>query len=144
MVRVSPSIEQQKQFYNCKANDLGIVWCSYNEWKNPLHVYRRLLTNPLHGKAAELCLANNRNNSVTTTKYMSTLIAWHALLFLSIFIECTGDGKWARACQLAYMRTHFHIHKSYYNTGKQVRHLVYHRTLSKPLAIRKKYITDGK
>ena len=44
------SIEQRKQFYNCKANSLGA---------NHLHVYRRLLTNHLHGKAAELCLANS-------------------------------------------------------------------------------------
>ena len=31
----------------------------YNEWTNCLRVYRRLLGNHLHGKAAELCLANN-------------------------------------------------------------------------------------
>ena len=37
--------------------------------------YRCLLTNRLHGKAAELCLANSGNNRVTTTRYMSTLIA---------------------------------------------------------------------
>ena len=47
----SPSIEQRKQFYNCKANDLGVEWCSYNEWTNRSGVYRRLLTNRLHGKA---------------------------------------------------------------------------------------------
>ena len=35
------------------------VWCSYNEWTNRLRVYRLLLTNRLHGKAAELCLANS-------------------------------------------------------------------------------------
>ena len=64
MDHFSPSIEQQKQFYNCKANDLGVVWCS-----------RRLLTNRLHGKAAELCLANSGNNRITNKKYMSTLIA---------------------------------------------------------------------
>ena len=49
------------------------VWCgvrSYNERTNRFRVYRRLLTNPLHGKAAELCLANSRNNRVTTTKYV--------------------------------------------------------------------------
>ena len=28
MVRFNPSIEQRKQFYNCKAKDLGEVWCS--------------------------------------------------------------------------------------------------------------------
>ena len=26
MVRFSRSIEQRKQFYNCKANSLGVVW----------------------------------------------------------------------------------------------------------------------
>ena len=52
-------IEQQKQFYDCEASSLGVVWCSYNERTNRLHVYRRLLTNRLHGKAAEPCLANS-------------------------------------------------------------------------------------
>ena len=28
MICFSPSIEQQKQFYNCKAKDLGVEWCS--------------------------------------------------------------------------------------------------------------------
>ena len=46
-------------FYNCEANDLGVVWCSYNKWTNRLRVYRRLLTNRLQGKAAELCLVNS-------------------------------------------------------------------------------------
>ena len=55
MVRFSPSIEQRKQFYNCKANSLGVVWFSYNERTNRLHAYRRLLTNRSHGKAVELC-----------------------------------------------------------------------------------------
>ena len=59
MVRFSPSIEQRKQFYNCEANGLGVVWCSYNKWKNSLCVYRPLLTNRLHGKATELCLASS-------------------------------------------------------------------------------------
>ena len=55
--------EQQKQFYNWKLTVW--VWCysSYNERTNRLRVYRRLLTNRLLGKAAELCLANSRNNS---------------------------------------------------------------------------------
>ena len=48
------------------ANNLGVVWCSNNEQTNPLCVYRCFLTNRLHGKAAELCLAN----SVTTTEYI--------------------------------------------------------------------------
>ena len=59
MVHYSPCIEQRKQFYNCEANNLGVVWCTYNERTNRLRVYRRFLTNPLHGKAAELCLANS-------------------------------------------------------------------------------------
>ena len=49
MVRFSHSIEQRKQIYSCEANSLGVVWCSYR-----LRIYRRLLTNHLHGKAAEL------------------------------------------------------------------------------------------
>ena len=59
MVHFSPSIEQRKLFYNCEANDLGVVWCSYNKWINHLRVYRHLLTNRLHDKAAEVCLANS-------------------------------------------------------------------------------------
>ena len=42
----------------------------YNEQTNLLHVYKCLLTNRLHDKAAELCLADSLNNSVTTTKYI--------------------------------------------------------------------------
>ena len=49
----SSSIEQRKQFYNCKANDLGVVWCSYNEQTNHISVYRCLLTSCLHGEAAK-------------------------------------------------------------------------------------------
>ena len=41
-----------------QANNLGVAWCSYNERTNRLHVYRRFLTNRLHGKA-EICLANS-------------------------------------------------------------------------------------
>ena len=59
MVRFSPSIEQQKYFIIAKL--MIWVWCSSNERTN--HLYR------LHDKAAELCLANSGNNSVTTTKY---------------------------------------------------------------------------
>ena len=58
MVHFSRSIEQRKQFYNRKAYSLGVAWCSYNERTICLRVYRRLLTNHLHGKATELCLAN--------------------------------------------------------------------------------------
>ena len=56
MVPFSPSIDQQKQVYNCKANNVGVV-C--NEPMSHLHVYRRLLTNCWHGKAAELCLVDS-------------------------------------------------------------------------------------
>ena len=59
MVCYSHSIEQPKQFYKWEVNSLGVVWCSYNEWTNRLRVYRCLLINQLHGKAAELCLANS-------------------------------------------------------------------------------------
>ena len=45
--------------YSYEANSLGVVLCNYNEQTNRLRVYRRLLTNRLHGKAAELCLANS-------------------------------------------------------------------------------------
>ena len=74
------------------------MWCSYNERTNRLCINRSLLTNRLKGKAAELCLANitariTEYNRVTTTKYMSTLIASStctrpALLYLSC-----GVGK---------------------------------------------------
>ena len=46
------------------------VWCGVAE-----ELFTCLLTNRLHGKAAELCLANSRSNRVTTTRHMSTLIA---------------------------------------------------------------------
>ena len=57
--------------YNCEANNVGCcydVGCCYNDWKNHLRVYRCLLTNRLHGKAAEICLAYSWNNRVATTK----------------------------------------------------------------------------
>ena len=50
------SIEQRKQVYICIANYMGVV-C--NERMNHLCVHRCLLTNRLHGKVAEQCLANN-------------------------------------------------------------------------------------
>ena len=60
MVHFSRNIEQRKQkICDYEANRLGVVSCSYNERTNHLRVYRRLLTNRLHGKAAELCLANS-------------------------------------------------------------------------------------
>ena len=40
MVRFSRSIEQRKQIYSCKANSLGVVWCSYYEQTNRLRIYR--------------------------------------------------------------------------------------------------------
>ena len=68
-----------------------MVWLLYNERTNRLHIYRRLLTNHLHGKAAELCLAEITEEQLQNTS--STLIAsgtcpWHVLLFLS-----RGVGK---------------------------------------------------
>ena len=57
MVHFSPSIEQRKQVYNCEANDVDVVYIMNGQ--NHLHVYRHLLTNRLHGKAAELCLGNS-------------------------------------------------------------------------------------
>ena len=88
----SHSIEQQKQFYNCDANSLGVVWCSYNEWTNHLHVYRWLLTNCLYGKAAELCLANSSNNRQNTSvEYINSIassmcpLSMHELLCYSFY-----------------------------------------------------------
>ena len=44
---------------NAMVNYSNVVWCSYNERTNRLCVYRHLLINHLHDKAAELCLANS-------------------------------------------------------------------------------------
>ena len=49
MVRLSSSIEHQKQVYNYKASNVGVV---YDEQMHSL-------ANHLRGKAAELCLANS-------------------------------------------------------------------------------------
>ena len=46
-----------------------LIKCIY-EWTNRLCMYKCLLTNCLHGKAAELYLANSRNLCVTITKYL--------------------------------------------------------------------------
>ena len=57
MVRFSPSIEQQKHFIIAKLTIW--VWCgvaTYNEQTNGLRVYRHLLANRLHCKAADLCI----------------------------------------------------------------------------------------
>ena len=81
MVHFSPSIQQQKRFIIAKPTIW--VWCSYNKRTKCLHIYRCFLTNRLNGKAAELCLVKSGNNRVTTTKYMSTLIASTAHITLS-------------------------------------------------------------
>ena len=44
-----------------------------------------LVNNRLHGKAAELCLANRRNSSVTTTKYIEYINSIHRVL---LFLLC--------------------------------------------------------
>ena len=54
-----------KKFYICEANGLGVVWCSYNERTNHSTCLQTLVN-----KCAELCLANSRNNTVTTIKYI--------------------------------------------------------------------------
>ena len=51
MVRFSRNIEQRKLIYSYEANGLG--WCCVAVMSG------RLLTNCLHGKTAELCLANS-------------------------------------------------------------------------------------
>ena len=50
-----------------------------------------LQTNRLHGKTAELCLANSGNNRATTTRYTSALIASTARLQALLFLS--GGGK---------------------------------------------------
>ena len=59
MVHFSLNIEKQKQFYNYEGNHFGVVWYSYNKRTTLLRIYRHLLINRLHGKAAELCKANS-------------------------------------------------------------------------------------
>ena len=116
MVCFSPSIEQGKHISYLQSLRFGCgvhywVWCSYNERTNPLcvyrclltshlhvyrclltshlHVYRCLLTSHLHDKAAELCLANSRNNRVSATKYNSihSAVPRHALLWVSFYCD---------------------------------------------------------
>ena len=70
MIRFSPSIEQRKQFIIAKLTIW--VWCGVAIMNGQI-VY--MFTDCLHGKAAELCLANSGNNRVTTTKYLGTIIA---------------------------------------------------------------------
>ena len=57
MVHLAVVLNSENKFIVVKL--IVWVWCSYNEQTNHLRVYRRLLTNRLHGKAAELCLANS-------------------------------------------------------------------------------------
>ena len=57
MAHFSPSIQQRKQVYNCKADDVDVV---YNERTNRLcFIYKRLLANHLHSKETEQCLADS-------------------------------------------------------------------------------------
>ena len=96
MICIAPCIKSQNCSYliafeilynSIKVEGLWPPYCYAYERTNRLHVYRCLLTNRLHGKAAELCLANSRNNSVTTTKYMCTLIAsQHITLFYQVVL----------------------------------------------------------
>ena len=68
MVCFSPSIEQQKHFIIAKLKIW--VWCGVAIMNTQIrYVYTDAVTNHLHDKAAELCLANIKNNGVTTTKY---------------------------------------------------------------------------
>ena len=69
-----------------------MVWCGYNEQTNLLHVYRCLLTNRLHGKAAELYLANRGNNRVTSTKYMSTIYSTSYSFYHMALVKFYCDG----------------------------------------------------
>ena len=70
------------------------VWCGVAIMNGQIV---NVLTNCLHGKEAELCLANSRNNRVTTKKYIGYFNSIHSthpwrprytLLFLS-----RGFGK---------------------------------------------------
>ena len=57
MVQFSPSIEHRKHFIIAKVTIW--LWCGIAIINGQI-VYRRLLTKSrLHGKAAELCLANS-------------------------------------------------------------------------------------
>ena len=52
LVCFSPSIYDENKYINVRL--MMCILC--NERTNCLRVYKRLLTNRLHGKAAELCL----------------------------------------------------------------------------------------
>ena len=81
MVHFSPSIEQRQKHFIIAKLTLW-VWCGVAIMNGQivLHVYRRLLTNRLHGKY----LANSRNYRVILQNISSKLIASTArVLFLS-------------------------------------------------------------
>ena len=59
MVRSSPDT---KQVYNCEANDVGPVYA---------YVYKCLLTNYLHGKAAERAVLTARLTGITVLQLQS-------------------------------------------------------------------------
>ena len=95
-------LNRENIFYICKAYDLGVVFiigCGVAIMSpqivyrclltSHLHVYRCLLTSHLHDKAAELCLANSRNNRVSATKYNSihSAVPRHALLWVSFYCD---------------------------------------------------------
>ena len=65
MIHLRPSIEQRKQF-GCGVTIMN----------------GRLLTNHLHGKAAELCLATSWNNRVATTKYIKYINSIYSIVLL--------------------------------------------------------------
>ena len=69
MVHFSRSVQQHKQP------------TLYNEQTNHLHACKCLLTNRLHGKAAELCLFNSCNNSITLTKYIEYITSIHSMRY---------------------------------------------------------------
>ena len=84
------------------------VWCGVAIMKGQI-VYAFIDANCLHGKAAELCLTNSRNNSVITTKYIEYINSiWSCpWLFLS-----HGVGKFY--CDIiteaVYAYQHFNRH----------------------------------
>ena len=51
---------------------------------------KRLLTNRLHDKAAELCLTNSWNNSITTTKCIQYKIHELSTACFTLSIKCIG------------------------------------------------------
>ena len=55
----------------------GTCWCIMNRRIVYVCSYKRLQTNRLHSKAAELELANSWNHCVTTTKYLEYIHSIH-------------------------------------------------------------------